>query len=78
MAELHIEGKQLRSSTTIKIRWPHAFGFRMWLTKMLILTGGQASPVTTEIVVDEAQDDKPLVAIKPLIGRPARRPTQVP
>jgi hypothetical protein len=58
-SEMTIDGKERLSTWTIKIRWPRAFGFRMWLTTMLILAAGQVSPVKIDAVIvdDEAQDD---------------------
>ena len=56
MAELKADGKELLESVTISIRWPRAFGFRMWLTARLIAIAGIVSPVTIEADVIEAEE----------------------
>lgn len=74
MAELHIEGKQLLSSTTIKIRWPRAFGIRMRITAALLWLAGCVSPIEIDAEVIERDGD---ADVSPRKGGINRGPSKV-
>lgn len=44
-SEMTIDGGELLNTLQIKIRWPRAFGFRMWLTVQVLRLAGFISPV---------------------------------
>lgn len=57
--EMTVEGKELLSSLTIKIRWPRGFWFRLRIAAALLWLVDWVSPVgiDPEIVHGEDQDD---------------------
>ena len=59
MAEANIDGKEMLTSLTIRIRWPPAFGVRMWLTRQLIALAGLASPVEIDAAIQSEPESEP-------------------
>lgn len=53
MAEVQIDGKELKQQLTISLRMPRAFGFRMWLTARILALAGMVSPVQIEVDIHD-------------------------
>lgn len=54
--EITVDGSDLLRSVRITVRWPRAFGLRMWVATQLFKLGGRISGtnVMVEIEGDEA------------------------
>jgi hypothetical protein len=55
--DVTIEGKEILSAVTIHIRWPRAYGFRMWITRQIIGLAGRVSPVVIDADVKAGMDE---------------------
>jgi len=54
MAEAVVDGKEILSSLSIQIRWPRAFGFRVWLTSRILSLAGMVSPIEIDAELVQA------------------------
>lgn len=56
-AEITINGSELLRNIRINIRWPRAFGLRMWIAGRLFVLAGKISG-TSVVVEVEGDDDR--------------------
>ncbi|NLS07622.1 hypothetical protein HGP14_30630 [Rhizobium sp. P32RR-XVIII] len=57
MAEAMIDGRKVLEELRITIRWPMAFGFRMWLTARILSLAGLVSPVEIDADIEAAPSE---------------------
>jgi hypothetical protein len=58
MTESTIDGRKLLETIKVEIRWPRAFGFRMWLTRQIIGLAGLVSPIVIDADVRSEREDE--------------------